>query len=59
MTVLGQDLRVSRYEDSDFNKAARFLGLPVLPREGVALAARASGGCLSGKLVHRLRRQTK
>ena len=52
MTVLGQDLRVSRYEDSDFNKATRFVGLPVLPREGVALAARPGAGCLSGKLVH-------
>ena len=51
MTVLGQDLRVSRYGDSDFNKAARFLGLSVLPREGVALAARPGAGCLSGKLV--------
>jgi len=45
-----------RYEDGDLDKATRLLGLHVLPREGPALAARPGAGCLSGKLVHRLRR---
>lgn len=42
-----------RYEDRDLDKATRFLGLPVFPCEGVALADRPSAGRLSGKLIHR------